>query len=1235
MITTKQISSTYLSNYFTNSINNIEFVISNDVLQKQYLETNSIQQLIIKQNQIIASVHGRHIEPYKTKIIIERFNSTHLSVIRSVIHDDLDIASSLKECVLPDLLLEKLKDQKLFFLPQSKTELETSCSCRDWENPCEHLRALYSLLIIQLEHNPFLLFEIRGLNKEKIINIANKALSKKLLPPIKQEQKKPEVTHKITKRQEAYEPAIKLENSKDKFLNKFINASECKIKDRIEAPDKVDLSDIETDIDSIFKLLPEHPTFYERSDFKSILEKIYREILEKIEGYKTDAKTYNSRNTKFYLYYNKDNKLKVFATPSTYFSHYLKSLSSRTKFKYDFIAILLIDKKTNTIKMETKEGIVIQPDTFYTYFRRLPYNNEPENHTGSSMFFNYLASLATEMVKKGLFLPEVVFESNSAFSIRYIPHIKNNIVREKLDILKQLMPETVFFKKGTNYILPDSACNDLLSLFITDLIHNLKVYDNKTSRNNLIRTFTSPITYSTSSNDENMIPYILSNWMQSLYITNYSVVPIIRIELDKDDAFNIYIDIKNKTNSLDPIIPYKEIFQREGMIYSMPVESIIDSIEKQISVLSIYMPVLTKILASKGNVIPILQLNEMAEVVTKTIRVMSLMNINITLPKELKNFAKAKISYKANIKKSNSEVSYLSINDLLNFSYELAIGDEKITNEEFKDLVKSAEGIIKYKNQYLLLEPEEISKILENLEKPIPRLNNSLDVLHATISRTLNGFGFNPDKALQSIINDMIKVEDIEIPDPLKNILRPYQERGYKWLYSNAVKQFGSCIADDMGLGKTIQVLSLVLKLKEENRLKKSVLVVCPTTLIGNWYKECEKFTPSLNVLTYYGTNRKLKTKRIDLIITSYGILRRDIQEFTDKTWDLLVIDEAQNIKNPDTDQTRAVKCIKANACIAMSGTPVENRLSELWSIFDFINCGYLGTIGKFQKYYATPIEKYRDKDQIESLKLATSPFILRRLKTDKSIISDLPDKIISNEYCYLQKEQAALYENTVKSILNNIDKASGIQRRGLIFKLITSLKQICNHPSHYTKTKEYSKMLSGKAETTISLLEKILEKNEKTIIFTQYKEMGNILVKMIKQELEEESLFFHGSVPRLKRDQMVELFQEDNDNRIMVVSLKAGGTGLNLTKATNVIHYDLWWNPAVENQATDRTYRIGQDKNVFIYRLITLGTFEEKIDEIIRSKQELADLTVSTGENWISDFSNDDLREIFTLNLM
>ncbi len=315
-----------------------------------------------------------------------------------------------------------------------------------------------------------------------------------------------------------------------------------------------------------------------------------------------------------------------------------------------------------------------------------------------------------------------------------------------------------------------------------------------------------------------------------------------------------------------------------------------------------------------------------------------------------------------------------------------------------------------------------------------------------------------------------------------------------------------------------------------------------------------------------------------------------------------------------------------------MTGTPVENRLSELWSILDYSNRGLLGSLKDFQNQYADPIERYKDEEVINRLRRVTAPFLLRRLKTDKTIIQDLPEKIVEDDYCNLTKEQAAIYESIVGSLLEDIEESEGIERKGLIFKLITALKQVCNHPCNYLKKGFPDFEHSGKAARLLSLLKDILANNEKVLIFTQYKEMGDLLIEMINNELKEEALFFHGGVSRKNRDLMVEEFQNDLAKRIMIISLKAGGVGLNLTAANHVIHYDLWWNPAVENQATDRAFRIGQKRNVMVHRFITLGTFEEKIDEIIKSKRELADLTVSSGEQWINKLNNKELREIFSL---
>ena len=574
----------------------------------------------------------------------------------------------------------------------------------------------------------------------------------------------------------------------------------------------------------------------------------------------------------------------------------------------------------------------------------------------------------------------------------------------------------------------------------------------------------------------------------------------------------------------------------------------------------------------------------------------------------------------------------MALDDILEFSYEIAIGNEKISLEEFNKLVEGSNGLVKYKNKYVLIDKEESKKIFEQIAKANLKSLSRMELIHASMSGQLDQYDFDYDSAFAKIIQDFTKPVDVTPPQELKGELRPYQMTGLKWLWTNVSKGFGVCMADDMGLGKTIQVISLILKMKEEGTLTKPVLVICPTTLMGNWMKELQMFAPALDAVVYHGAERKLDVKH-DVILTTYAIMRIDVEELKKQNWGMIIVDEAQNIKNPDTAQTLAIKMLKADVKVAMTGTPVENRLTELWSIFDFINQGYLGSLRDFQKSYAIPIERFKENSRAAKLKMSISPFVLRRLKTDKHVITDLPEKMVLNDYCYLSKSQAVLYEKTLNEMMEKISGFTGINRRGNIFKLITALKQICNHPYQFLKGGEMGKELSGKMDKCISTVQSILDNNEKTLIFTQYKEMGDILCKVINEECNTEPLFFHGSLSVPQRETLIDRFQNDDDAKVMILSLKAGGTGLNLTSATNVIHYDLWWNPAVEDQATDRTYRIGQDKNVMVHRMITLGTFEEKIDEMLKSKKELADLAVYEGEKIITELSDEEIYEIFTLS--
>jgi SNF2 family DNA or RNA helicase len=450
----------------------------------------------------------------------------------------------------------------------------------------------------------------------------------------------------------------------------------------------------------------------------------------------------------------------------------------------------------------------------------------------------------------------------------------------------------------------------------------------------------------------------------------------------------------------------------------------------------------------------------------------------------------------------------------------------------------------------------------------------------------------------------------------------------------------GACLADDMGLGKTIQFLAFLLVLKQEKKLKKPTLLVCPTSVLGNWQREVKRFAPSLNLLLHHG-DKRVKNKQFikavegkDLVITSYPLVFRDQKDLQAVEWQGVVLDEAQNIKNPQAKQSQAVRELSSEFRIALTGTPVENRLQELWSIMDFLNPGYLGTRQFFQRRFTIPIEKYGDRQSLQTLRSLSQPFILRRLKTDRTIIEDLPEKQEMTVFCPLSDEQKQLYQDAVEKALAEIEQAQGIQRHGEVLALLTKLKQICNHPEQLLKKRKLKQPEnSGKLMRLRDMLEEVVDVGDRALIFTQFAEWGKLLKPYLEEEFQSEVFFLYGSTKRAQREEMIDRFQHDPQGpKLFILSLKAGGVGLNLTRANHVFHFDRWWNPAVENQATDRVFRIGQTRNVQVHKFVCEGTLEEKINDLIASKQELAEQVVGSGENWLANLDSNQLRDLLLL---
>ncbi|RUR86770.1 helicase [Chlorogloeopsis fritschii PCC 6912] len=592
----------------------------------------------------------------------------------------------------------------------------------------------------------------------------------------------------------------------------------------------------------------------------------------------------------------------------------------------------------------------------------------------------------------------------------------------------------------------------------------------------------------------------------------------------------------------------------------------------------------------------------------------------------------------------------LGLQSLLNFQWQLAIGGQTLSKQEFDKLVALNSPLVEINGEWVELRSQDIKTAQAFFASRKEQMALSLeDALRLSTGDTqtiekLPVVSFEASGALQELVTTLTNnkaVEPLPTPASFQGQLRPYQQRGMAWLTFLERWGLGACLADDMGLGKTIQFIAFLLHLKEQNALENPTLLVCPTSVLGNWEREVKKFGPSLKVLQYHGDKRpkskafEQAAKKHDLVITSYSLVPRDLKSLQSISWQIIVLDEAQNIKNADAKQSQAVRQLESTFRIALTGTPVENRLQELWSILDFLNPGYLGNKQFFQRRFAMPIEKYGDIASLSQLRSLVQPFILRRLKTDREIIQDLPEKQEMTVFCGLSPEQAKLYQQVVDESLAEIEDAEGIQRRGKILALLVKLKQICNHPAQYLKKDRLSEpRLSGKLLRLQEMLEEVLSEGDRALIFTQFAEWGKLLKPYLEQHLGRETLFLYGSTSKKQREEMIDRFQHDPQGPpIMVLSLKAGGVGLNLTRANHVFHFDRWWNPAVENQATDRVFRIGQTRNVQVHKFVSTGTLEEKIHDMIESKKQLAEQVVGAGEEWLTELDTDQLRNLLLLD--
>lgn len=1136
-----------------------------------YARKGAVRSIEVKGNVISAKVSGSRPTPYKVTIKVPIFSQTGIDRLMEKLMQQPALISKLLNRELDPEVLQICKHLGLPVFPNRWNDLEMKCTCPDWAVPCKHLAAVIYMMSREIDNDPFLVFSMHGVDLFEELKKRGVGIEKQEVMDV------PEMASLFVRR-------MPKEMSADDIIFHRIDFS--RLHD-IAAP--------------LANLLPKEPSFYPKGDFQSIYQsemiRMVRNARRILEG-KTDL-------------------------PFIPDQHPLPDILRSDQIHFVMDADTIVSQSYVFYGTPDSRPRPYNDDLLLA-LSRLPDDYLADYHPSVAAMHQALL-FALHLLANGAVIPQIVQLKIGAYVIRWLPATIDQEVVQAMLSLESIMPQRLMEAKlpGRKLAVPlKNQTECILSYLLGLLIPVLSASSGGDTFRDLFFKGQGSL-----FNDvgETSIPGSIRSWLDRFFLSQRQYRPSLLIAEDDFGGFalDVAIDRNGEPALLKDVLSDKAFDDQRFAIL------------KELSLLSSLIRGLEQYINHGGSSPVLFTSAEFVPFLFEAIPAIRLLGVKVMLPKSLQNLIRPRVSMKIS-KKQNDGKTYLRLDQMLQFDWQVALGNQLISPAEFEQLTRRALGLIRFKQQYIYVSEADIAKLTKAFDNARPM--SPTEMLQAALTESYGRARVELSDEVRQLIRELTAQAEIPVPADIHATLRPYQERGYSWMYRNMRIGFGSIIADDMGLGKTLQVITLLQKMKDDGQLiDKRTLIVVPTGLITNWQAELQRFAPRLTVFTYHGPQRSLKAFDADILLTTYGVLRSDITKLKKQPWRVAIIDEAQNIKNADTAQSKAVRSIPADTHIAMSGTPVENRLSEFWSIMDFCNSGYLGTAKSFKEDFANPIQRQGDEHVAERFRRITAPFLMRRLKTDKTIINDLPDKIEQNELALLTESQAALYHETLQNAMQAIeeieatDQQSLFKRQGLVLQMILALKQICNHPALFLKNGDFNPELSGKTEMLLTLLESIVESGQKVLVFTQFREMGDMLSQMIEQRLGERPLFLHGGCSIKQRQEMVERFQNNpRTDHIFLLSLKAAGTGLNLTAASHVIHYDLWWNPAVEAQATDRAYRIGQHQNVLVHRFITQNTFEERIDKMIQDKRHLADLTVTTGESWIGKLSNKELRELF-----
>ena len=1164
---------------------------------RSYANRGAVRDLVVADSTVSARVQGSRPRPYDVQIGIPPVGAALAGRLMDGLAEDPGLVARLLNRELDPTVLDLAQQLKMPIFPARWTDLRMRCSCPDSAVPCKHLAAVIYLLSQQIDADPFLVFSLRGIDLPALLKQRGVQLDEAqamVLPTLAQ--------------------ALFGDATAVDAPDAGAAASEGEAPSLLANLDLTTLPDLRL---TLWRVLPANPVFHRGGDFRDLAQ------AQTVRVARQAAKSMASGAEQPLL-----------ALPT---GPLRLTVDDRG-------GVELAGIEAGGAAGAAPTAITALPQLLDLLATVAPAQLD-DLPTGLAALWQ-LRLLAWHLLAKGAVVPELMQTAPHTVAVRWLPAELDSTVRDTVQRAAISLPPGLVQRKQGRKTSPLAAATQarlLLSLLLDHAVFagadgtgsaaQAKALDGK-----IPQLFFATGRGRFDGPGETAWPGSIQTWLSRLHLARQPTAPVLQIdEAAGGDGFALSVAVADEAQALHPPTPLATVMKAPAW------QARRMAVLQTVALLSEFYPPLSGYLRSGAREPLPLGLSELPAFLFESLPAIRLLGIRALLPKSLDRLLRPRLSMKikaaagANI----ASPSFLKSEDIFSFDWQVALGEQTLTPQAFERLLGKATGVVRFKGEYIYLDPAAIEHLRQQLAKP-PRLG-AQDLLRIALAGSFDGAPVGLDPAARALLDPLKDSTPVALPQGLQAALRPYQVRGFEWLARNARLGLGSVIADDMGLGKTLQVIALLLHLQQRGELAAGrALVIVPTSLLSNWQKEVARFAPTLSVEIYHGSKRALSIEasgvlRPDLLLTSYGVARGESARLKALPWRIVVVDEAQNLKNPAAAQTKAIKAITAPMHLAMSGTPVENRLSDYWSIIDFAQAGYLGGLTQFGREFATPIQTDRDAAAADRLKRVLAPLLLRRLKSDKTIISDLPDKIEQNQHCALSPSQVALYESVVREGLASIAGTSDtFQRQGLVLQMILALKQVCNHPAQYLKQGADDPLASGKVERLFDLLDEIEAAREKVLVFTQFREMGELLQRWLRDRpgpgLGHAPQFLHGGVTRARRDKMVERFQTEPAERVFLLSLKAGGTGLNLTAANHVLHFDLWWNPAVEAQATDRAYRIGQQRNVQVHRFITRGTFEERIDAMIRSKRELAEMTVGTGETWIGQLPEHELKRLFAL---